>query len=155
MFALNDFVLAQLVLTVHLAAAAFITAGLLLIPLGARLHWAIAYAFWWRFFHFAAISAVALQKVLGKLCFLTVWEFDLLSRAGRSVTDVQPALAWADRLIHWDLPAWFFIALYALLWLYVAWLWWRIPPRRNMAGPATRSESNVVGPATRVPGAPH
>lgn len=126
---MSDFTLAEIVLTAHLLAVVFIVFGLVAIPLGGWLGRPFVHVFWWRFLHFAAITVVALQKLLGKLCFLSVWEFALLDRAGRRATDVQPALGWADRMIHWDLPLWFFTALYAATWVYVAWLWYRFRPR--------------------------
>jgi hypothetical protein len=126
----SEFILAQVVLATHLLAVVFIALGLIAIPVGVQLKWSFVQIFWWRFLHFGAITLVALQKLLGNLCFLTVWEFNLLSRAGRSLGDVQPALSWADRLIHWNLPLWFFTMLYAATWLCAAWMWWRYPPHR-------------------------
>lgn len=121
--------LAQLVLGVHLAVVFFIVFGLVAIPVGARLGWAFVLAFWWRALHLGAMTIVALQKFLGQLCFLSVWEFDLLRGAAQSDQAMQPILAFGSRLIHWDAPLWFFTALYAVTWLYVVWLWRRFPPK--------------------------
>jgi uncharacterized protein DUF2784 len=120
---------AQLVLFVHLLVVLFIVSGLIAIPLGSKLHWGFVSLFAYRAAHAGAMTIVVLQKLLGKLCFLSVWEFDLLRGAGQRETDMQPAFAFADRLIHWNMPLWFFTLLYALVWVYIIWLWRRFPPK--------------------------
>ncbi|HZV78360.1 MAG TPA: DUF2784 family protein [Candidatus Binatus sp.] len=133
----NQIELAQAVLGVHLIVVGFIVFGLVAIPIGARLGWMFVSVFWWRALHLAAMALVALQKFAGKLCFLTTWEFDLLRTSGRSDADMQPLFAFGSRLIHWNMPLWFFGALYALTLLYVVWLWYRFPP-------STRSRPRVL-----------
>lgn len=131
---------AQIVLSAHLVVVFFIVFGLVAIPIGGYLGWSFVFVFWWRALHLAAIAIVALQKFLGKLCFLTVWEFGLLRSAGRSDQDMQPILAFGSRLIHWNMPLWFFTLLYAVTLLYVVWLWRRFPPTMPRTG-AIRSKS--------------
>ncbi|MBV8170462.1 MAG: DUF2784 domain-containing protein [Candidatus Eremiobacteraeota bacterium] len=126
----NQMELAQTVLGIHLIFVGFIAFGLIAIPIGARLGWEFVSIFWWRALHLAAIAIVALQKFAGKLCFLTTWEFGLLRTSGHSDADMQPLFAFGSRLIHWNMPLWFFSALYALTLLYVCWLWWCFPPSR-------------------------
>src|SRR6516165_10758058 len=122
---------AQLVLGAHLVVVFFIVFGLVAIPLGARLGWAFVLAFWWRAMHLGAMTIVALQKFLGHLCFLSVWEFDLLRSSGQSDAALSPIFAFGSHLIHWNMPLWFFTALYAVTWVYVIWLWRRFPPARQ------------------------
>ena len=117
--------LAWAVLGVHVSIIAFNVAGLILIPLGAWRHWRWVRGFWWRLAHLLILATVAIQALIGRACFLTLWQYDL-SGNGRS----QPLIAsWIDKIIYWPLPLWFFTALYIAVWLYVAFLWWRIPPR--------------------------
>ena len=119
--------LSQAILAVHLAVIAFNVAGLIAIPLGAALNWRWVRVRWWRLLHIASWTVVALQALLGRACFLTLWQ-DQLSGAAR-----QPPLIerWVDRAIYWPLPIWVFAALYLALFAAVVALWWLVPaPRR-------------------------
>ncbi|MGH8274021.1 MAG: DUF2784 family protein [Gammaproteobacteria bacterium] len=117
--------LALIILGVHVAIIAFNVAGLILIPLGAWLHWRWVRSFWWRLLHVLILAAVAAQALAGRACFLTVWQADL----GGSARHGPLIAGWVERLIYWPLPIWFFAVLYVLVWLYVLFLWWRVPPR--------------------------
>jgi len=110
-------------LGVHIAIIAFNVAGLVLIPLGAWRGWHWVHRFGWRLAHLTILAVVAIQALAGRACFLTLWQFDL---AGGSRA---PLVArWVNHLLYWPLPLWFFTALYVTTWLYVAFLWWRVPP---------------------------
>ena len=116
--------LAWTVLGIHAAVIVFNVAGLVLIPLGAWRHWRWVRGFWWRLAHLLILAAVAAQALAGRACFLTLWQY------GLSGNGSQPMIAgWINRVIYWPLPLWFFTALYVAVWLYVAFLWWRVPPR--------------------------
>ena len=69
--------LADLVLAVHVAIAASIVLGLLLVWLGAFAGWRWVRNPWLRAGHLAAIGYVALQAVAGRICPLTTWEDQL------------------------------------------------------------------------------
>jgi hypothetical protein len=129
--------LASVVLAVHVAAAAFIIFGLTIVPLGATRGWSWVHDGWWRALHAAAIFTVAFQKVIGKTCFLSVWEENLMAHAGRQTYHVPVIHAWADNLIHWNLPSWLLVALYIAALGFTLYLWWRFPPR---LAPARRLE---------------
>src|SRR5438477_158028 len=75
---------AAAILWAHVAVIAFNIFGLIVIPLGAWRAWGFARVFWWRALHLGALALVALQAVLGQACFLTIWESDLLTRAGEA-----------------------------------------------------------------------
>lgn len=116
--------LAWTLLGVHLAVIVFNVAGLVLIPLGAWRGWRWVHGFWWRLAHLLILAVVAAQALAGRACFLTLWQFDLSGSADRG-----PLIArWINHLLYWPLPLWFFTALYVAVWLYVAFLWWRVPP---------------------------
>lgn len=104
--------LAQLVLTVHALVALFVVAGMIVIPLGARIGWPFVYSIWWRGVHLGIVILIALQKVLGQTCFLSVWEFELLDRAGGAAGQMPVAQSLLTHVMHWDMPLWFFTALY-------------------------------------------
>ena len=117
--------LATLVLALHLAIILFNVGGLVVIPLGAWRQWRFVRIFWWRALHLALLAVVALQAVLGRVCFLTDWQAAL---AGASAP--TPLIAgWINRLIYWPLPLWVFAVLYVAVWIYVLALWLLVPPR--------------------------
>lgn len=119
--------LGQLVLALHLLVIGFNVAGLVAIPLGGRLGWRWVRVRWWRALHLASWVVVAVQAVLGRACFLTVWQDDL---TGGGAEDPM-VMRWVNRLIYWDLPMWVFGALYVGLFVLVLALWKMVPPRRG------------------------
>ena len=119
--------LADAVLALHVAAAAFIVFGLVAIPLGAT-RWPWVRVFWWRLLHVAAFGTVVVQKLWGETCFLTVWENRLLAAARESPRAVPLIHPWGERIIHVPLPMWFAAALYTGLWIWTLWLWRSVPP---------------------------
>lgn len=119
----------QAILAVHLAVIAFNVAGLIAIPLGAALNWRWVRVRWWRQLHIASWTVVALQALLGRACFLTIWQDELTGAAG------QPPLIerWVERAIYWPLPIWVFAAMYLALFAAVVAMWWLVPARRMTA----------------------
>lgn len=118
-------VVAAGVLTLHLAIIAFNIAGCVLIPIGAWRRWRWVRGFWWRLTHVICLAVVALQALLGRACFLTLWQSDL-SGAG---PHTQPMIAgWINRLIYWSLPLWVFAVAYMLVFAYVIGLWIWVRP---------------------------
>lgn len=121
--------LADALLVLHFATAAFIVGGLVLIWVGAALGWRWVRDPWFRYAHLFAIAFVAVEAVLGVACPLTLWE-DLL-RGG-----VEPesfVARWVRRLLYYEAPEWVFAAAY------VAWTAATlvtlvlVPPRRRAA----------------------
>lgn len=119
--------LGQLVLALHLAVIAFNVVGLFAIPLGARLGWTWVRIRWWRALHVASWVVVAVQAVLGRACFLTLWQDGL---TGGGAEDPM-IMRLVNGLIYWDLPMWVFTALYLALFALVLWLWKAVPPVRR------------------------
>jgi hypothetical protein len=118
--------LGQAILAVHLAVIAFNVLGLIAIPLGAAMGWRWVRVRWWRILHLASWAVVALQALLGRACFLTIWQDQLTAAAA------QPPLIerWVEGVIYWPLPIWAFGAIYLALFAAVVAFWWLIPPRR-------------------------
>jgi len=115
---------AIIVLAIHLAIIAFNVAGLVLIPLGACLGWRWVREFWWRLAHLLSFAVVAVQALLGRACFLTIWQDEL-----SGTTHVQPLIEqWINGLIYWDLPLWVFAAAYVAVFVYVVALWVWVRP---------------------------
>ncbi len=119
-------VAAEAVLALHVAIIAFNVFGLVVIPIGAWRRWRFVRVAWWRMLHLGAMATVALQALLGRACFLTLWQ-DALTGHGRG----EPPLImrWVDQAIFWPLPMWFFTGLYVALCVYVVALLWWVPLR--------------------------
>ncbi len=117
----------QLVLALHLLVIVFNVAGLVLVPLGARLGWGWVRLRWLRLLHLGSLAVVALQAVLGRACFLTIWQSDLTGAA-----EQEPLIMrWVNAVIYWPLPIWVFTAAYVVVFAYVLWLWRWAPPRAS------------------------
>lgn len=113
------------ILLLHLAIIAFNGAGCVLIPIGAWRNWRWVREFWWRLAHLLSFAVVALQALLGRACFLTIWQAD-----ASGTSHVQPLIAgWIDRLIYWPLPLWVFAVAYVVIFVYVIALWVCVRPR--------------------------
>jgi len=134
-------VIGQAVLGAHLAVIAFNVAGLVVIPLGARLGWRLVRLRWLRLLHLASLAVVALQAVMGRACFLTIWQAALAG--GRA----EPLIMrWVNSMIYWPLPAWVFSALYLAVFAYVVALWWFVPPRARVRKPLSAGGESALSP---------
>jgi hypothetical protein len=120
--------LADAVLLLHLGIILFNVFGLIAIPLGAWRDWHFVRIFWWRALHLAILAAVALQAALQRVCFLTVWQFDLMQPAVGPTAPAPLIAGWIDQLIYWPLPLWFFAVVYVAVCLFALLLWWLVPP---------------------------
>lgn len=118
------------VFLLHIGIIAFNVFWMVVIPLGAWRGWRFVHAFWWRTSHLGILSVIALQAVLHRACFLTIWQTDLLQTAGSSASAGPLVSGWINRLIYWPLPLWVFALFYVAIFLYVLVLWWLVPPHR-------------------------
>ena len=76
-----------------------------------------------------ALAIVALQAVLGRACFLTLWENAI--RSGADAGEPPPLIAtWVNSALYWQLPLWVFAAIYVAVFVYALLLWRWVPPRR-------------------------
>ena len=135
--------LAETILIVHVGIIAFNVAGLFVIPLGAWLGWRIVRLGWLRLLHLALWGVVAGQALAGRACILTIWQSRLLGS--------EPAplvMRWIDRLVYWNLPVWFFAALYIALFSYIMALCWLVPfgPWRGEPSQSRPAEAPVALP---------
>ncbi len=102
--------LADLILLLHFALAAFIVLGLPLVWIGALLDWNWTRNRALRYTHVAAILVVAAESLAGSVCPLTRWEDALRTGAdGRSFI-----ARWMTRLLYYDFPEWAFTLAYVL-----------------------------------------
>ena len=126
--------IAEAILWFHVVVIAFNVFGLVAIPLGAWSGWKFVRVFWWRALHLGLLGIVALQTVLGRACFLTIWESDFLRRAGEAASNEPLIRRWVSQAIYWPLPLWFFAMLYIAVCAFTLLLWWLVPPRSPRPG---------------------
>ena len=120
--------LADVLLVVHFAVAAFIVAGLILVWIGAALGWGWVRNPWVRYLHLGAIAYVAAEALLGVMCPLTVWE-DLLRGGVRPESFVG---RWVRYFLYYEAPEWVFTAVYVGWTLATLLTLWLFPPQRHL-----------------------
>jgi hypothetical protein len=120
--------LARLVLAAHVGIIAFNVVALVVIPLGAWRGWSFVRIWWWRALHVAILALVAVQALLARACFLTLWQSALQQRAGEAASSAPLIERWVHGLLFWPLPLWFFAVLYVVVCLYALLLWRLVPP---------------------------
>ena len=122
--------LASAVLYLHFAVVVFNVFWMVAIPVGAWRGWKFVRSFWWRVAHLALLGVVALQAVVGVLCFLTIWQNALITEAGGRSDETPLIERIVTRAVFWPLPLWAFVFLYVSAFIYTAALWWLVPPQR-------------------------
>lgn len=128
--------LADLILLVHFALAAFIVLVLPLVWLGAWLGWDWTRKPVLRYTHAAAILIVAAEALAGAICPLTAWE-DALRAGADSGSFVG---RWLARLLYYDFPEWSFTLAYVLYAAATLATLRLVPPRR----PPTQGDNKLL-----------
>jgi polyferredoxin len=126
--------LADTVLILHVAIAAFVVGGLVLIILGNLKRWRWVNSFWFRLAHLVAIAAVVAEAWLGVACPLTTLEMWLRSQAGAQTYGGGFIEHWLQQLLYYNAPAWVFGLVYSVFCLLVLATWWYFPPRPKRRG---------------------
>ncbi|NYZ63684.1 DUF2784 domain-containing protein [Luteimonas deserti] len=120
--------LADAVLALHVAIAAFVVAMTLALAVGGPLGWRWVRRRALRRLHVALVLVIALQAWLGRLCPLTVWEQQLRAHAGQTTYDASFVAHWLSRVLFFELPWWVFVLAYTAVAAVVVAGWWRWPP---------------------------
>lgn len=121
--------LADTVLTLHVAVVAFVVGGLLLVIGGNLLHWRWVNARWFRLAHLGAILFVIAETWLGMVCPLTTLEMWLRARAGVAAYGGSFIEHWLQRVLYYEAPWWVFAVGYSLFGLLAVATWLYFPPR--------------------------
>jgi hypothetical protein len=124
---------ASAVLYLHFAVIVFNVFWIVAIPLGAWRGWTFVRSLGWRAAHLIVLTVVAIQAVVGALCFLTIWQGSLLGAAGGPAGETSLIETIVTRLIFWPLPLWAFVVLYVAAFAYALAMWWLVPPYRRRA----------------------
>jgi Protein of Unknown function (DUF2784) len=120
--------LADMVLSLHVAIVVFVVGGLVIIIVGNWRGWRWVNALWFRLVHLAAIAVVVAQAWLGAVCPLTSVEMWLRARARATTYAGSFIEHWLTRILYYEAPSWVFTLVYTLFGLAVVAAWWRFPP---------------------------
>ncbi|MGM0431622.1 MAG: DUF2784 domain-containing protein [Spirochaetota bacterium] len=124
--------LADVLVIVHFLYVAFVVTGELLIIIGGIRNWSWIRRITFRLLHLAAIVVVAIQTVLGRLCPLTIWEYQLREAAGQQAEwDMTFVGRLFRTLLYYDFPDWAFTTLYIGFTALVVITLILFPPRRK------------------------
>ena len=121
-------ILADLIAVIHFGYVVFVVLGLFVILLGGFLRWRFIRNFWFRVIHLTMILIVVIEALLGIVCPLTVWEYDLRIAAGQHVSDVSFVARLIHHVLFFDFPPFVFTFVYCLFGLAVLASWWVYPP---------------------------
>lgn len=123
---------ADVMVFLHFLYVAFVVGGELLILIGGFRNWRWIRSIVFRILHLAAIAVVAVQELLGILCPLTVWEYQLREIAGqRAEWDITFVGRIFRQLIYHDFPYWVFTFMYIGFAVLVGLTMILFPPRRR------------------------
>ncbi|HJR08929.1 MAG TPA: DUF2784 domain-containing protein [Pyrinomonadaceae bacterium] len=123
--------LADLLLAIHIAYVAYILLGLVLIWVGLWRRWNWVRSPWFRLTHFAAILIVVLELIFKTSCPLTVWELELRSLAGQTVSEATFIARLMRYLLFIMIPGWMAQLIYIGFALAIVLTFILAPPRWN------------------------
>jgi hypothetical protein len=125
--------LADLILYLHLGYVSFVIAGLVVIWLGALFGWGWVRRRRFRVPHLVCTLIVPVEALLGMICPLTTWEYELRLRAGQQPDEVSLMARLARDLLFYEAPQWVFTFGYVAFGLVVVATFFLVPIRRSAA----------------------
>jgi len=123
--------LSDLVVVFHLAYAAFVLVGFILILAGALFRWRWIRNPVFRWVHLVCIALVAVEAAVGLICPLTLLENWLLVGSGQAGYERTFIGQLVYDLLYYDFPAWVFTIVYVSLAALTALTLVLIPPVRR------------------------
>ncbi len=123
--------LADVVLSLHVAIVVFVVGGLILIIIGNLRAWRWVNGVWFRVLHLGLIIIVVTEAWLGAVCPFTTLEMWLRAKAHTATYSESFVEHWLQLILYYQAPAWVFTLVYSLFGLVVAATWWYFPPRSN------------------------
>ena len=115
---------ADLILTLHFCIVFFVVFGLVALPIGYLKNYSWTRNIKFRVAHMLLMGIITLEAILGITCPLTIIENTL-----RQIDYQQSFVAyWVSQFIYWDLPAYFFVILYAACFIWAIIFWKLHPP---------------------------
>jgi len=126
--------LANIVLSIHVAIVVFVIFGLFFIIIGNLSAWHWVNVLWFRLMHLAAIAVVAIQAWFGVICPLTSFEMWLRVKAHATTYTGSFIEHWLQRILYYEAPVWVFTISYSLFLIVVVATWWYFPPKFKRHG---------------------
>ena len=120
--------LADAVLTLHVAVVVFVVGGLVLIIGGNLRGWRWVNSPGFRLAHLIAIAVVVAEAWFGVVCPLTSLEMWLRAETPSPTYAGSFIEHWLQRILYYEAPPWVFTLGYSLFGLLVAATWWYFPP---------------------------
>jgi len=122
--------LADALVVIHLLYILFVVGGEAAIIAGGIRGWAWVRNLPFRVAHLCAIVMVAAEALLGWICPLTEWEYQLRVAAGQQgERDISFVGRLFRLIVFYDLPTWFFTILHVSIALVVVVSLILVPPR--------------------------
>lgn len=122
--------LADVVAVLHIAYAATIVFGLVLILVGYLRNWRWVRNPWFRAIHLGMIAVVVYEAWAGITCPLTTWERELRDLASQPFDGNGLLAKTIHQLLFFDAPWYVFTAAYTVCGLLIAASIFLVPPRR-------------------------
>lgn len=137
--------LADALVVLHWGVVAFVVGGQLLFLAGA-IHWRLLGTSedtpglrgavvrttrnpWIRIGHLLTMAWIVVNTWLGKLCFLTVWEYALRDLAGEARSEASFIERWLAAALYIEAPWWAFVVAYSAFFALVVATFVLAPPR--------------------------
>jgi hypothetical protein len=127
--------LADAVLTLHVAVVVFVVGGLFAVFVGNWRGWGWVNGLRFRVVHVALVVLVAVQSWLGVVCPLTDIEMWLRAKIGSPTYRGSFVEYWLQRLLYYEAPPWVFVLVYTLFGALVIAAWLCFPPRSRQREP--------------------
>ncbi len=121
--------LADVVLSLHVAIVVFVVCGLVFVIIGNLRAWRWVNALWFRLAHLAAITVVVAEAWFGAVCPLTSLEMWLRAKARATTYTGSFIEHWLQRILYYEASPGVFTIGYSLFGLLVVATWWYFPPR--------------------------
>ena len=119
--------IADFILFIHLIIAVFISAGMVIFPIGGLLSWRWCNNFSLRVTHLGLIVVVFIETLIGVNCPLTVAENYFRTKA----THQSFIGSLMNNLLYWHVSESLFLNLYGICVVWALLLWILFPPSRN------------------------
>ncbi len=124
--------IADAIVVFHLVYILFAVGGEIAVLLGGILRWRWIRNLTFRLVHLAAVVVVAIEALVGVVCPLTAWEYQLRLHADQRIEQQIPFMVrLVHRIIFYDFPAWVFTVTYVLFSVLVVASLVFLPPRRK------------------------
>ena len=119
--------IADFILFIHFIIAIFISAGMVILPVGGLLSWRWCKNFSLRVVHLGLIVVVFIETLIGVHCPLTVAENYFRAQT----TDQSFLGSLMKNILYWDMSENLFFYLYGICVVWVLILWIFFPPSRH------------------------